>query len=152
MGNNNRNSNDKNNYYNKQDEIKCIKEPLHIHYQDKAKLYLPEGIAYQKAQSFSEIPSHQLRKILNQTKICKTDLENSSSDFDKVKNQLFSILPLAAYNVGKASKKDKEKLNKLYHFLVENLNKKSITCKEDILVFDELFTSIIAYHKFVGGK
>ena len=41
---------------------------------------------------------------------------------------------------------------KIYRFLVEHLNENSITCEKDIEVFDELLTSIIAYHKFLGGK
>ena len=39
------------------------------------------------------------------------------------------------------------KLKKIYRFLVEHLNENSITCAKDIEVFDELFTSIVAYHK-----
>ena len=43
-------------------------------------------------------------------------------------------------------------IKKIYRFLVEHLNENSITCEKDIEVFDELLTSIIAYHKFLGGK
>ena len=72
------------------------------------------------------------------------NLLNVSND---VKNQLFMLLPLSAYNGGRDPK-----LKKIYRFLVEHLNENSITCKKDIEVFDELFTSVIAYHKYLGGK
>lgn len=52
------------------------------------------------------------------------------------------LLPLSAYNGGR-----EPKLKKIYRFLVEHLNENSITCAKDIEVFDELFTSIVAYHK-----
>ena len=70
-----------------------------------------------------------------------------SSLFNDVKNQLFMLLPLSAYNGGRDPK-----LKKIYQFLVEHLNQNSITCEKDIEVFDELFTSVIAYHKYLGGK
>lgn len=127
--------------------IKKIDEPLSIHYKNKSDLYLPDGIAQKKAVEFKRIPAHQLRKILNQSKKCKLEIEKSKENFSTARNQLYSVLPLAAYNAGR----DKN-LKCLYTFLVENLNENSITKAEDILIFDELFTSIIAYHKLAGGK
>lgn len=59
-----------------------------------------------------------------------------------MRNRLFMLLPLSAYNGGR-----EPKLKKIYRFLVEHLNENSITCAKDIEVFDELFTSIVAYHK-----
>lgn len=128
-----------------QDSQKYIEIPLHIYYQDKSKLYLPDGIAYNKAKEFKRITSHQLRKILNQSKRCKE--EANLNDFKAARNHLFSLLPLSAYNAGRDSS-----LKPLYYFLVEHLNEKSIQSKEDITVFDDLFTSIVAFHKFQGGK
>lgn len=136
---NNRNNGDSNNPNND------IQVPLSEHYKDKSKLYLPDGIAHKKAKEFQGIKSHQLRKILNQSKICRTELE--TKNFTEVRNSLFSILPLAAYNAGR----DKS-LECLFNFLQEHLNEKSIKSKKDIILFDELFTSIVAYHKFEGGK
>ena len=123
---------------NREQKIHKIEKPLHIYYADKSKLFLPEEKAYKIALSFKGIATHQLRKILNQVKLCTQEL---------VKNQLFMLLPLSAYNGGRDSN-----LKKIYRFLVEHLNENSITCEKDIEVFDELLTSIIAYHKFLGGK
>ena len=120
---------------------------MHIYYADKSKLFLPDGKAYKIALSFKGITTHQLRKILNQVKLCIQELGNKDADFNDVKNQLFMLLPLSAYNGGRDPK-----LKKIYQFLVEHLNQNSITCKKDIEVFDELFTSVIAYHKYLGGK
>ena len=108
---------------------------------------MPEEKAYKIALSFKGIATHQLRKILNQVKLCTQELGNKDADFTEVKNQLFMLLPLSAYNGGRDSN-----LKKIYRFLVEHLNENSITCEKDIEVFDELLTSIIAYHKFLGGK
>ena len=134
---------------NRQDEVKPIEQPLHIYYADKSKLFLEDGVAFKKADQFkrSNIATHQLRKILNQTKKCVEELENKNTKFEDVRNELFSLLPLSAYNAGR----DKN-LKSLYVFLKEHLNLKSIVEENDIKVFDELFTSIVAYHKFLGGK
>lgn len=128
-----------------QESYKLIEIPLHEYYKDKGKLYLPEGIAHKKARDFNRITSHQLRKILNQSKACKD--EANTNDFVAAKNHLFSLLPLAAYNAGRDPS-----LKPLYYFLAENLNEKSIQSKEDIETFDDLFTSVVAFHKFEGGK
>ena len=57
------------------------------------------------------------------------------------------MLPLAAYNAGRM-----KELQPLFEFLYEHLNKNSIQNKQDIDVFDELFTSIIAYHKYLTKR
>lgn len=142
MKQNNRNNRNNGGSYNPNNDIQV---PLSEHYKDKSKLYLPDGIAHKKAKEFQRIKSHQLRKILNQSKICRTELE--TKNFTEVRNSLFSILPLAAYNAGR----DKS-LECLFNFLQEHLNEKSIKSEKDIILFDELFTSIVAYHKFEGGK
>lgn len=145
MKQNNRNNRNNGGCYNPNDEssVKLIQVPLSEHYKDKSKLYLPDGIAHKKAKEFQriKIKSHQLRKILNKSKICRTELE--TKNFTEVRNSLFSILPLAAYNAGR----DKS-LKCLFNFLREHLNEKSIKSEKDIILFDELFTSIVAYHKF----
>lgn len=133
-GNNNQN-NDQKRQFNK------IEVPLSIYYKDKDKLYLPDGIAHEKAVRFKKIAPHQLRKILNQSKVCRD--EAMVNNFEIAKNHLFSLLPLAAYNAGRDWS-----LKSLYYFLAEHLNTKSIQSQEDIQVFDDLFTSIVAYHKF----
>lgn len=149
MKQNNRNNRNNGGRYNPNNEssVKLIQVPLSEHYKDKSKLYLPDGIAHKKAKEFQriKIKSHQLRKILNQSKICRTELE--TKNFTEVRNSLFSILPLAAYNAGR----DKS-LKCLFNFLKEHLNEKSIKSEKDIILFDELFTSIVAYHKFEEGK
>lgn len=149
MKQNNRNNRNNGGRHNPNNEssVKLIQVPLSEHYKDKSKLYLPDGIAHKKAKEFQriKIKSHQLRKILNQSKICRTELE--TKNFTEVRNSLFSILPLAAYNAGR------DKLLKcLFNFLKEHLNEKSIKSEKDIILFDELFTSIVAYHKFEEGK
>lgn len=132
---------------NKQEEIVKINEPLHKYYADKSKLFLEGAEAYKQAEKFGRIPSHQLRKILNQSKLCVQELENKEDNFENVRNKLLSLLPLSAYNAGRDPK-----LKELYKFLVSHLNLNSLKSSEDIKTFDELFTSIVAYHKYLGGK
>lgn len=121
-----------------------IHQPLAIHYQNKADLYLENGIAHNAARNFKYIASHQLRKILNQSKQCISKIENKEHTFQDVANLLYATLPLAAYNAGR-----EKNLKPLYEFLAAHINQNTITCDADIQVFDELFTSVVAYHKFV---
>lgn len=118
-----------------------IEIPLTEHYQNKGKMLLPNGTANEYAGKFKGIANHQLRKILDQIKNCKalSDREN----FEKIRNRLFFLLPMAAYNAGRDNK-----LKTLYDFLHRHINEKSICEKQDLDVLDELFTSIIAYHAF----
>lgn len=125
-------------------EFNFIKKPLSEVYKNKSELYLPNGKAEKYADEFKKIPSHQLRKILNQTK--EAVLE-SEINFEVARNLLFSIVPLAAYNAGRDSK-----LISLYEFIANHISEESINSKKDIKTFDELYTSIIAYHKVKGGK
>lgn len=132
-------------------EIKKINQPLHEYYKDKADLYLENGKAYKNAEEFKKIAPNQLRKILNQSKKCILKLNNKDADLESAKSMLFALLPMAAYNAGR----DK-KLIALYNFLLTNISKESIVDERDIECFDDLITSIIAYHKFIydgkGGK
>lgn len=128
----------------------AIKKALHEYYKDKSELYLPNGIAYKHAIKLKNISSHQLRKILDESKRCKQKIEISKDNFEKAKNQLFSLVPLAAYNAGRFP--NQTQFTDLYEFLVDNLNQYTIQSAEDIVTFDELMTSIVAYHKSEGGK
>lgn len=147
--NNNPRRNDHNDR-NKQEEIVKIDQPLHIYYADKSKLFLENGIAYTIAKQLKSLPSHQLRKVLNQSKLCVQEISSKALNFESVRNKLFMLLPLSAYNKGRNSKT--KEYGVLYEFLVRHLNMNSITVVEDVKVFDELMTSIVAYHKFFGGK
>ena len=132
-----------NNKFNESNEkITC---PLHEKYKDSEKMFLEDGIAHSFAKTFvkNRITSHQLRKILDQSKICEQIVKRNQNNYGEARKRLFSLLPLAAYNAGRESK-----LKPLYKFLSEHVNEKTITCIEDIDMFDDLFTSIVAYHKF----
>lgn len=128
-------------------EFEEINIPLHLYYKDKKEIYLKDKIAHGIAKKFKRISVHQLRKVLNQSKLAKQEIERKEYDLDRAMNILFSLLPIAAYNAGRENN-----LMILYDFLSAHLNNNSITCKSDIEVFDELFTSIVAYHKYEGGK
>ncbi|EOS61175.1 CRISPR type III-a/mtube-associated protein csm2 [Firmicutes bacterium M10-2] len=132
------------------EKLKKPNKPLSEYYADKEKLLLPEQYAYEVAQKFKPISTSQLRKILSQVKIAKSEAE--SGRFKEAKNKLFALLPLTAYNVGRCKKSERQKMNPLYLFLKENLKPETLQTEKDIFLFDELFTSIIAYHKYLKGE
>lgn len=134
-------------YHENAPTLQKINKPLNEYYNDKASLFLEGGTAHRYAKDFKGVTSHQLRKILGQSKQCVQEFEKKDYSFQKSANLLFALLPLAAYNAGRD-----RKLKTLYNFLVVHINKNSITKKEDIEVFDQLLTSIIAYHKFEEGE
>ena len=128
---------------------KSIDEPLSVFYKDGAKIYLPKtGYAYQFAQEFGmknrrgrndskEVSSSQIRKILNEIKACGASLKEEN--FYEVRNRLFAIVPMTAYNAAR------NKILVLYDFVYNHINEKTIQSAEDIKVLDSLFTSIVAY-------
>ena len=129
------------------EKVRVINIPLHEYYKDKEQLYMPiTGISYIMAMNFNKIAPSQLRKILDESKKARKKLE-SGANFEDVQNKLFSLLPLAAYNAGRDNK-----LNPLFKFMYTHLNKNSIQNEKDVIVFDELFTSIIAYHKYLTKR
>lgn len=132
---------------NQEKEIIKLNKPLHVVYQDKQKVYLEGGEAYQIAEKLGEIPPHQLRKILNQVKEAVMMIKKDKTKFEEARNKLYYIVPLTAYNTGRNSK-----LNPLYEFVVKHINENSIRENSDIEVLDQLFTSIIAYHKLKSAK
>lgn len=125
-----------------------VSQPLSVYYQDPKELYLPEGKAYSYAVDFKDIPPHQLRKVLNGAKEAKA--YSDAGDFENARKTLFVMVAMSAYNAGR-DKKSKG-LQYLYYFIRSVINEKSIESKKDIDAFDELFTSIIAYHKGMCKK
>lgn len=127
-------------------ELKKPDRPLSQYYADKSELLLPDGYAFKIAEHFQKkITTHQLRKILSLAK--EAVLEADANHFDQARNKLYTLLPLSAYNAGR-DKKNKE----LFKFLKANIKPETLKDKADIYIFDELITSIIAYHKYLGGK
>lgn len=131
---------------NYRNELPKITKPLSEYYEGKD-LYLTDGVAYKKAEKLTAIPPHQLRKILDQSKQAVLKLNNNENNIDEAKKILFMLVPMFAYNAGR----DK-KLRSVYEFIQEHITIQSIQTSEDIKLFDELFTNIIAYHKFLAKK
>lgn len=119
-----------------------VSQPLSVYYQDPKELYLPEGKAYSYAVDFKNIPPHQLRKVLDGAKEAKA--YSNAGDFENARKTLFVMVAMSAYNAGR----DK-KIKVLHNFIRSIINEQSIVGKKDIDAFDELFTSVIAYHKSV---
>lgn len=131
-------------------KYKKIQIPLSKKLTDPADLYLENGIAYQFAEDFISFPNYQIRKILDSVKIALRYAENG--DFNRAKNQMYMNLPMTAYNSGR-----KNELKPLHDFVKRYINPQSIQSIEDIKAFDQLYTSIVAYHTFLnrndnGGK
>lgn len=113
-------------------------------YSNKENLYLPKKTADQIAKEFKCVTSSQLRKYLSKIKEAKNV---AYDDINKAKAIIYTIVPLAAYNCGRDKKTEK-----LYDFFAEHITPDTIIDKEDIVVLDELYTSIIAYHTLYKGR
>ena len=98
-------------------------------------------------------------KFIDSTKklvgIYKNDISTSQlrNIFSRIKrienyNELYSLRPKLAYVYGRAEKKDGMK--KLIVLLDDQIQK--VDSKEKLKQFKSFFESIIAYHKFFGGK
>lgn len=121
-----------------------VMQPLSLEYRDPKELYLPEGIANHYAKKFKNISNHQLRKILDTVKIAIR--QSRSDDFKGARKQMFVLVAMSAYNAGRL-----KKLEPLYNFMKNTISENTIQTKEDIETFDQLFTSIVAYHKIIEG-
>lgn len=120
-----------------------INERLSSYYKDESKIFLEEGVAHKTAESLSKVKTHQLRKYLDKIKEAK---EVSVNDLQKAKNILYSLVPLAAYNVGRDQSQ-----REIYNFVKDHIKVNTIVEQEDIEVLDKLYTSVIAYHKLISG-
>ncbi len=132
--------------------IQRIERPLSLYYAENQDTYLIDGPLYRTAASIKSLSSSQLRKVLNLTKEALAIVKHSEQDFDKAKTRLFMLLPMMAYNTGRASNKEKEIFNHLLAFIYRNVSPESIQSPSDIQVFDQVITSVVAYHKLLGGK
>ena len=65
--------------------------------------------------------------------------------FIDARNKLYYIVPLTAYNTGR-----NKGLQELYNFVYQHINEKAIQSPKDIEILDQIFTSIIAYHKVLN--
>lgn len=122
-----------------------VMQPLSLEYRDPKELYLPEGIANNYAKQFKNISNHQLRKILDTVKIAVK--QSQTNDFKGARKQMFVLVAMTAYNAGRLGN-----LGALYNFMKNTISENTIQTKEDIETFDQLFTSIVAYHKIEGGR
>lgn len=130
----------------KQDKFQMdeVTQSLSKEYTDPKKLYLPSGKACSLAKEFKYISNYQLRKILD---IVKLAVRQSNNDFAGARKQMFVLVAMSAYNAGRL-----EELKPLYIFMQKTITEKTIREPKDIDVFDQLFTSIIAYHSVIGGR
>lgn len=119
-----------------------VTQPLSIEYSDPAKLYLETGLAKQYAETFKNIPNHQIRKVLDSAKVA---VQQCDHDYDGARKQLFVLVAMSAYNAGRIPK-----LKILYYFLSKTISEKTIKSDKDIKAFDHFFTSVIAYHKLIA--
>ncbi|WP_323091019.1 type III-A CRISPR-associated protein Csm2 [Allobaculum sp. JKK-2023] len=132
-------------------DVKQIDQPLMEEYGNRPEIFLEGGLLYENANKIIGLKTHQIRKVLQVTKEALT-LAHSSTDFSQAKKKLFVLLPMTAYNVGRAQKGEKTSYESFLKFIYANVNQHSITTVDDIEMFDQMITSIVAYHKFLGGK
>lgn len=132
-------------------EIQRVSQPLSQIYGNKPAIFLIGGELYQTAEHLKKLKTHQLRKVLDVAKKAVA-IARSGKAFSEAQKRLFILLPMMAYNTGRASKTEKEDYQNLLEFVYKNVNEKSIQTPEDIILFDQMITTVVAYHKLCGGK
>lgn len=143
--NNNRTKRNENQNYNETTkEFPHINKKLSEVYNNPAELYLINGLAYQYADEFKSIKSHQIRKVLDGIKEALFIAEN---DLEGAKKKLYVLVAMSAYNAGRM-----KELKVLYDFIKNTITVNSIQDIDDIKVLDEFFTNIVAYHKLGKDK
>lgn len=125
-----------------------IKKTLSKEY-EKADVFLPGKILWNIANDLKEIPSSQMRKVLDEIKNVSFSL-NNEDQINESKTRLFMIVPMTAYLFGRNNKNISYK--NLYNFIKNHINEVTIQAKEDIKMLDKIYTCIIAYHKSLSKK
>lgn len=124
-----------------------VKQPLSTEYAN-ADVYLPTtGRAYKFAVELKDIPSSQMRKILDEVKSVLFAMQNANVLTNEIKSKLFMIVPMTAYICGRY-----RNYKNLYDFVKNHINNDVIKNFDDIKTFDKLYTCIIAYHKTLSSK
>lgn len=133
------------------DTIEPVRQPLSKEYGSKPEIFLEGQELYKTADGIIKLKTHQLRKVLSVTKEALA-ITRSGKDFSQARMKLFTLLPMMAYNTGRAKSDEKNNYEKLLGFIYKNVNQESICKPEDIEMFDQMITAVVAYHKFLGGK
>lgn len=131
--------------------ITPVRQPLSREYGSKPEIFLEGQVLYETAQQIIKLKTHQVRKVLSVTKEALATAR-SGKDFSQARMKLFTLLPMMAYNTGRAPAKERSSYEKLLGFVYKNVNQESISKPEDIEMFDQMVTAVVAYHKFLGGK
>lgn len=125
--------------------------PLAVEYKNLADRSLPDGDVYNYVRDrLTRVTTNQIRKVHDTVKSVSSRAKVAETDFETLKKELFVLVPLMAYATGRD-----RNVEPLYEFLKSHLTAKTITSKEDIIVFDSLFTNMVAYHKYfekTGGN
>lgn len=103
---------------------------------------LPERASYKIAEELkSNLKTNQLRKIFEQIKDCEQFLP----DIEKTRNEMYKVLPLMAYAVGRDNCP-----KEFFELMQACINSKSLQTEEDIKRLIEFLTAIVAYVKYFG--
>lgn len=133
------------------DTIEPVRQPLSREYGSRPEIFLEGQELYKTAKEITSLKTHQVRKVLSVTKEALA-AARSGKEFSQARMKLFTLLPMMAYNTGRAPSKEKKSYEKLLGFVYRNVNQESISKPEDIEMFDQMITAVVAYHKFLGGK
>ncbi len=97
-----------------------------------------------------DIKTNQIRNIYSNIKLIKTHYKNKQSYDDDIERELILLKPMIAYAKGRQPKQ----LQKFQELLFEIIDKviKSEEKEKALENFFAIIESIVAYHKFYGGK
>ena len=103
---------------------------------------LPNRASYKVANEIkSNLKTNQLRKVFESIKGCEQYLP----DVVKVRNEMYQVLPLIAYAVGRENCP-----REFFELMQVCINSKALQTSEDIKRLIEFLTAIVAYVKFFG--
>ncbi|SRR5690554_4149658 len=121
-------------------EIKNNQQPL-SHFFTKEDLYLPDHKAYKIADALQDLNVNQLRKIFDM--IGKAAMLSKENKFDLALENLFMVVPMAAYATGRQLIKPKD----FNDFIQLVITPNKIRSNEDIQTLFKLMQTILAYKK-----
>lgn len=133
-------------------DVYPIGEPLSTYYGKRKDTFLVDGPVYQTAEKIKKISNSQLRKVLSQSKAAMDTVSHGHDSFADAQQQLFLMVPMVAYNCSRASGATKGAYEDLVRFVYRNIGMASIQSEADIQMFDQITTTLVAYHKFIGGE
>jgi len=107
-------------------------------------------IADKEGKNFKQIKTNQIRNFFASVLSIKNKVQSMDKfDFEKIKTDILLLKPKIAYAAGRKKEVEpfKNFIDELVAALIESTDKEKATQN-----FFNIIESVVAYHKFYGGK